>query len=98
MTVTEALDVLRRQRYSADFERVDVVLRSEDCSSGCAIDQAVVERAYRFEGRSDPGDQMVVFGLLDPRPRFVGTLAAAYGSLADPVLYEHLSNLGTRLD
>lgn len=98
VTVTEAIDVLRRHGYSADFDLVDGVLRSEDCGTECAIDHAVVERFYRFEGPSDPGDQMIVLGLLDPSRQARGTLATAYGPLADPALYEHLSRLGTRRD
>ena len=98
VTATEAVDVLRRHGYSADFELVDGVLRSEDCRTECTIDRAVVERVYRFEGPSDPGDQMIVFGLLDPANAVRGTLAAAYGPLAEPVLYDHLSRLSTRGD
>ena len=98
VTVTGAIDVLRRQGYTAGFELVDGALRSDDGRSECATDAAIVERQYRFEGPSDPGDQMIVFGLLDPTTDVRGTLAAAYGPLADPDLYEHLSRLGTRSD
>ncbi|MFP5488409.1 MAG: hypothetical protein ACLGHQ_08915 [Acidimicrobiia bacterium] len=96
VTVTEAVDVLRRHGYTADFDLVDGVLRSEDCGTECAIDHAVVESVYRFEGPSDPGDQMIVFGLLDPSRQARGTLAVAYGPLADPLLYGRLSRLDTR--
>lgn len=98
VTVTAAINVLRQHGYTADFELVDGALRTEDGRSPCAIDEAIVERLYRFEGPSDPGDQMIVFGLLDPTTEVRGTLAAAYGPLADPALYEHLSRLSTRLN
>lgn len=96
VTVTEALEVLRRQGYSLDFELVDGMLRSDGGNSACGIGEAIVERLYRFEGPSDPGDQMIVFGLLDPISDRRGTLAAPFGPAADPELNTHLSSLSTR--
>ena len=98
VTATEAIDVLRRHGYTADFELVDGALRTDDGISQCAIDEAIVERTYRFEGPSDPGDEMIVFGLRDPTTEVRGTLAAAYGPLADPELYDHIARLVTGLE
>ncbi|MEZ5137410.1 MAG: hypothetical protein R2711_01060 [Acidimicrobiales bacterium] len=44
----------------------------------------MVEKLYRFEGPSDPGDEMVVFGLRDPISDRRGVLATGYGPAADP--------------
>lgn len=96
VTVTEAVALLRRDGYTADFELVDGVLRSDGGNSLCTIGEAKVERLYRFEGPSDPGDQMIVFGLLDPVSSVRGSLAAPFGPSADPTLYEHLSDLSRR--
>ena len=98
VTVTEAVDVLRQQGYRADFELVDGALRSDGGNSSWTIAEAIVECLYRFEGPSDPGDQMIVFGLLDPVSEVRGTLAAAFGPSADPTLYDHLGDLRTRFD
>lgn len=88
VTVTEAVDLLRRRGYTADFELVDDALRSDGGISPCVIGEAIVEGLYRFVGPSDPGDQMIVFGLLDPVSEIRGTLATAFGPSADPVLYD----------
>jgi hypothetical protein len=96
-TVTEALESLRDAGYSADYQLVDGALRAQGGNSPCRIDEAVVERFYRFEGPSDPGDQMIVFGLFDPETGVRGALAAAYGHAADPQLYEHLRGLRPRI-
>ena len=98
VTVTEAVHLLRQEGYSADFELVDGALRSDGGNSSWTIAEAIVERLYRFEGPTDPGDQMIVFGLLDPVSAIRGTLAAAFGPSADPTLYDHLSDLSTRFD
>ena len=51
---------------------------------------------YRFEGPSDPGDEMIVFGLHDPATGIRGTLASAFGPSADPALADHLTDLARR--
>ena len=95
-TVTEAVALLRAEGYTADYELVDGVLRADLESASCAIDQAQVERLYRFEGPSDPGDEMIVFGLRDPATGVRGTLATAFGHAADPALAPHLADLSRR--
>ncbi len=95
-TVTDALAMLHGLGYTADFELVDGVLRSDRGDVACAVDQAIVEHLYRFEGPSDPGDEMIVFALRDPATGTAGTLAAAFGPSADPDLHAHLTGLRTR--
>jgi hypothetical protein len=96
LTVTEAIESLRSLGYTADYELVDGFLRTDGGNSPCAVDQAVVEHLFRFEGPSDPGDEMIVFGVRDPASGTRGTLAAPFGPSADPGLYEHLSDLRAR--
>jgi hypothetical protein len=95
-TVTDALVMLRGLGYTADFALIDGVLQSDRGDAVCAADQAIVEHLFRFEGPSDPGDEMIVFALRDPVTDVRGTLAAAFGLGADPELHEHLSGLRTR--
>jgi hypothetical protein len=95
-TVTEAIELLRGLGYTADFELVDGALRTDGGNSPCAVDLATVEHLFRFEGASDPGDEMVVFGVLDPQTGTRGTLAAAFGPAADPELAGHLADLRSR--
>lgn len=95
-TVTEAIALLRAEGYEADYELIDGQLRSDPECAVCAVSDAVVERIYRFEGPSDPGDEMIVFALHDPISDRRGTLASAYGAGADPELVEHLRDLAHR--
>ncbi len=95
-TVTEAIEILRSRGYTADFELIDGVLSAGDACPSCDIGRAVVEHLYRFEGPSDPGDEMIVFAVRDPDTDVRGTLATAFGPSADPELREHLTGLRTR--
>jgi len=95
-TVTEAIELLRSEGYTADFELSDGSLCTSGDGAVCTAEDAVVERLFRFEGPSDPGDEMIVFGLRDPGSGVRGTLASAYGPAADPEVRDHLSGLRGR--
>ena len=95
-TVVDALRLLRSEGYEIEFQLIDGHLRCNADDRACPASDAVVERVYRFEGASDPGDEMVVFGLRDPATGVRGTLATAFGHAADPELAHHLADLSRR--
>lgn len=94
-TVTEALRYLRGEGYTAQFALADGHLTCGGAVQ-CRVAEADVDRLFRFEGDSDPGDEMVVFALVDPATGTKGTLASGFGSAADPDLLDHLIGLSTR--
>ncbi len=95
-TVTDALRGLRAAGYEAEFELLDGSIQWDGRARHCSVDEVVVERLFRFEGPSDPGDEMVVFGLYDPATDTRGALASAFGPAADPEVLDHLVGLSTR--
>jgi hypothetical protein len=95
-TVVEALTMLKAEGYEAEFQLVDGSLRCDRHDRECPAGDAVVERLYRFEGPSDPGDEMVVFGLFDPITGVRGVLASGFGPAADPEVLDHLTGLASR--
>jgi hypothetical protein len=95
-TVTEALALLRAEGYDHEFQLVDGHLTCGPANVSCSIADATVDRLYRFEGPSDPGDEMIVFGLSDPATGTRGVLASAFGPSADPELLDHLVGLSQR--
>lgn len=98
-TVTEATRLLEAEGYVATVTLLDEGrLRFSGVDETCHIDEAVVERMYRFEGESDPGDEMVVFGLLHPATSTRGTLVSAFGPAADPDSLTHLSYIASRVE
>ena len=97
-TVVDALALLRAEGYDAEFQLVDGCLRCDLHGGACATTDAVVERLFRFEGPSDPGDEMVVFGLLDPGTGTRGVLASGFGPAADPEVLDHIIGLASRFD
>jgi len=95
-TVTEAISLLRDLGYTADFELIDGQMCVGEMY--CILDKVTVDRVFRFEGPSDPGDQMIVFAITDTDTGTRGTLASAYGIDADPDERDFLTGLATRFD
>ena len=97
-TVVDAIARLRAQGYETEYRLDDGHLSGRDGDRLCRADEAVVEKLYRFEGPSDPGDEMVVFALKDPSTGRLGYLASGFGAAADPEVLEHLTGLAARFD
>ncbi len=98
-TVTEAVQRLDADGYDTPVHVLDGgVLRFSGAERPCPIDEAVVEQMFRFEGDSDPGDEMVVFGVLYPQCQLRGTLVSAFGPAADPDMMDHLTLLAHRYE
>lgn len=95
-TVTEALTELRELGYVENMQLLDGHILWDNRCQTCAAERIEVDRVYRFEGTSDPGDEMIVFGLTDPETGAKGALASAYGINADPDIFDYLVGLETR--
>lgn len=95
-TVVDAIRLLKDEGYDVEFQLLDGNLTCDVQETACPAADAVVDRVYRFEGPSDPGDMMAVFALRDPRTGQRGVLASAFGPSADPELLDHLVGMATR--
>ena len=94
-TVTEALDLLSAAGYSVDFNLdADAAICSR-CGATHELEQNVVERQFRFEGDSDPGDESIVLGIRCESCGARGVLVSAYGPDADADLLAHLDQPAT---
>ncbi|MBK7382430.1 MAG: phosphoribosylpyrophosphate synthetase [Flavobacteriales bacterium] len=84
-TVTEAIQGLKQRGYSLDFN----VQREKEClichapALNLSADDFRIDEVYRFEGDSDPGDEMVVYAVSSDRHHAKGTLVNAYGTYSN---------------
>jgi DNA-directed RNA polymerase subunit RPC12/RpoP len=92
-TVTEALAFLRVEDNTLDFDQEGDTIRCPVCSATNPLVQEVVERVYRFEGPSDPGDEAIVLGVRCLNCGRRGTVVSAFGWAADPARFARLVNL-----
>ncbi len=88
-TVTEALTFLAEIGYGDSFELAVEGLGPVGAAELHALETAQVDYTFRFEGESDPGDEMIVLGVTCGGT-YRGSIVSAFGPGADP---EHVEVL-----
>lgn len=90
-TVSEAITDLIRRGYTTDFElrSEKEVIQCRTTGTELSPDDFVIDETYRFEGSTDPGDEMILFAISSVRHPVKGYVLNAYGMYAD--------NLGSSL-
>lgn len=83
-TVTEVLQSLAEEGYDTDFFLDGNQVRCGGCRAVIPAADLTIDKVYRFEGQSDPGDEMIVVALECRKCGRRGTLATAYGPDTTP--------------
>ncbi|TYB76926.1 phosphoribosylpyrophosphate synthetase [Bizionia myxarmorum] len=84
-TVTEAMSDLKKLGYTTDFS----ILTDQEClvchqtSTELSADDFEIDDFYRFEGDSDPGDEMIVYAISSEKFKMKGIVVNAYGIYAE---------------
>ena len=85
-TLSEAMNSLKSRGYTHEFS----VSPDDDCTicSGSTTknlmpNSFVIDEVFRFEGPSDPGDEMILFAISSPKHSLKGTFMSAFGSYSD---------------
>ncbi|MFC5193853.1 phosphoribosylpyrophosphate synthetase [Bizionia hallyeonensis] len=84
-TVTEAMADLKKMGYTIDFS----ILTEKEClichftATELSPEDFEIDQFYRFEGDSDPGDEMIVYAISSANKNLKGIVVSAYGMYAD---------------
>lgn len=93
-TVTAAIDGLRRQGYTLDF---NVKFECLECNSEDALrihpEDFHVDAYFRFDGMTDPSDEAIVYAISSEKHRIKGVLVNGYGISAEPLTVEMMRKL-----
>lgn len=98
-TVTEAISELRKRGYTEDLN----IPQDEDClicqglNTQLSPEEFEIDETYRFEGDTDPGDEMIVFAISSVMRNIKGTLVNAYGTYSDSHATEIIARLKQHL-
>jgi hypothetical protein len=92
-TVTEAVELLQAEGYTSDVMVGPNTFTCPACGQASPLADAHVDKVFRFEGESDPADEMIVIGLSCPACGQRGLLVSAFGPDADPEHAEALRSL-----
>jgi hypothetical protein len=91
--LAHAVERLTRAGYRDDFRAERGGLRAVRAGQLFEPEALVVEQVERFEGESDPGDEVVVFALSSESSGTRGTYVVTYGTYIDPIDAEMVRRL-----
>lgn len=83
-TLAEVLNNLRNEGYTTDFNLNDNCLVCHGNTLELHPEDFVVDRHYRFEGESDPGDEAIVYAISSDKYNLKGVLVNGYGIYSNP--------------
>lgn len=92
-TVSEVLNHLKENGYSVDFNLDDNCLICHGNSLKIHPEEFVVDKVYRFEGITDPGDEAVVYAISSLKHNIKGVLVNGYGIYAEAMADEMIKAL-----
>ncbi len=90
-TVSEAINALRKQGFTVDFNLEENCI-VHDLKKYAAEDFEIVD-VYRYEGNSDPADEAAVYAI-ESRSGLKGILVTAYGTYTSGMSEAILKKLG----
>ncbi|HEY0670591.1 MAG TPA: phosphoribosylpyrophosphate synthetase [Sphingobacteriaceae bacterium] len=93
--MVEALEDLKKEGYTHDFNIHNNSLHSVNGDITLSPRDFEIDKFYRFEGMSDPGDNSIVYAISAPKHNVKGTFVNAYGVYADDISEELLKKLNT---
>ncbi len=94
-TLTEALDTLRKQGFTLDYNLKEDHLKCQQNAIELHPADFNIVDVYRFEGMTDPGDSTVLYAI-EAKSGQHGTLVDAYGPYSDAVSPEMAEKLTIR--
>lgn len=83
-TVTEALNSLQAEGFDSDFTVKGNRVECGRCSALVSAPELTIHEIHRFEGQSDPGDEMIVVAVTCRRCGERGTIVTGYGTASSP--------------
>lgn len=81
-TLTEALQDLKKEGYTLDFNMLEDSIECKSLEKTWKPSDFTIVKAYRFEGMSNPGDNSVLYAL-ETSDGHRGNMVDAYGAYAD---------------
>ena len=84
-TVSEVLNHLKENGYTVDFNLKENCLVCHGNSLQIHPEEFVVDKHYRFEGATDPGDEAIIYAISSTKHNIKGTLLNGYGVYSDPM-------------
>jgi hypothetical protein len=92
-TLTEAIDALKTQGYTEDFNIHDNLLRSASGKHTLGHSEFVIDKSFRFDVDEDPSDQAMLYAISSVDNNIKGILVNGYGIYSEDGTNELLEKL-----
>ena len=83
-TLVEAINDLKARGYTHDFNIQEEVIECSHSGKRLSHHEFEITETHRFEGDSDPGDEMILYAI-ESKDGSKGTLVNAFGMYADNI-------------
>ena len=90
--LTKVMEELREKGYTHEFGPKKEYLEETGTNTKLKSDEFTVDKFYRFEGESDPGDEMTLYAITASNG-MKGVFVAAQGTYANEVSPELMAKL-----
>ncbi len=91
-TLTKIMEELRQKGYTHEFGPKKDYLEEKSTNTMLKSDEFTVDQFYRFEGESDPGDEMTLYAITASNG-MKGVFVAAQGTYANEASPELMAKL-----
>jgi len=78
-TLTEAIEELKKQGYTEDFNIQENLLKSGNGKHQFVHNEFVIDKAFRFDVNEDPSDQAMLYAISSDKKDVKGILVNGYG-------------------
>lgn len=95
-TVSQAVNDLIKRGYTADFNITqEDTLYCSKTNKSLSPEEFKIDELYRFDGDTNPDDEMIVYAISSEIKDVKGILINAYGTYADTKVYRVIKYLST---
>lgn len=92
-TLSEITNLLKERGYTIDFNLKENCLECGGNLLKIFPGEFIVDKHYRFEGQSDPGDEAIVYAISSSKYNLKGVLVNGYGISSNSITDEMIKAL-----
>jgi hypothetical protein len=93
-TLSEAINQLRLQGYTEDFNLKEDCLECQLGVINLFPDDFQIDKFFRFYSASDPGDESILYAISSEKYKLKGVLVNGYGMSSNTLTQDMIEKLG----